>query len=154
MFAADTVIHTVRAVWVTIIWIFLILIPIQFYLAGHGAFEFHNTTAAGRDTAWDPHRTLGDIMVLISLLQLLLGLAARLPRGLLFRSVGLFVLMVLQYVLAGLGDTVSTRFIAALHPVNALAITGLALGLVILSRPYLPIARFRPAATEARAGGE
>jgi len=56
--------------------------------------------------------------------------------------------MILQYVLARLGDSVSTRFIAALHPLNALAITGLTIGLVILSRPYLPIARFRPAATE------
>lgn len=137
-------ISAVRSTWVTIIYLFIILIAIQFYLAGHGAFEFHNATAAGRDAGWDPHRTLGDIMVLLSLLQLLLALAARLPRGLLIRAVGLFVLMVLQFVLAQLGDSVSTRFIAALHPLNALAITGLVIGLVIESRPFSPIPRFRP----------
>jgi hypothetical protein len=148
MFTSDNMIGALRSAWTSIIWVFLILLPVQFYLAGHGAFEFHNASAAGRDAAWDPHRTLGDILLLIALIQLPLAFAARLPRPLLIRAVGLPVLMVLQYVLARLGDSVSTRFIAALHPLNALAITGLTIGLVILSRPYLPIARFRPAATQ------
>src|SRR5947209_835197 len=132
------VIRALQSTWVSVIWLFLILVPIQFYLAGHGAFEFHNSTDSGRDAGWDPHRTLGDILLLISLLQLLLALAARLPRALLVRAVGLFALMILQYILASLGDSVSTRFIAALHPVNGLAITGLMIGMVIQSRPYLP----------------
>jgi Family of unknown function (DUF6220) len=137
-----------RATWAIVAWLFLILIPIQFYLAGHGAFDFHNATAAGRDSGWDPHRALGDIMVLISLIQLPIALAGRLPRGLLTRAIGLPVLMILQYFLASLGDSVSTRFIAALHPVNGLAILGLTIGMVIDGRQYLPIGRLRPASGE------
>jgi Family of unknown function (DUF6220) len=114
-----------------------------------GAFSFHNARASGRDSAWDPHRTLDDILVLISLLQLLLALAARLPRPLLLRAGALFVLMIVQYTLAQLGDSTSTLWIAALHPVNALAITGIAIGIVIEGRAHLPIARIRPTAASA-----
>lgn len=135
-----------RSTWVGVIYLILILIPVQFYLAGHGAFEFHNASAAGRDSGWDPHRTLGDILLLLSLLQLLLAIPTRLPRSLLVRAAGLFALMVVQYILAQLGDSVSTRFIAALHPVNALAITGIVIGMVIESRSLSPLARLRSTA--------
>jgi hypothetical protein len=141
--------NALRITWMLVVLIFLLLIPVQFYLAGHGAFEFHNSTASGRDASWDPHRALGNLLLLISLLQLLLALAARLPRPLLFRAVGLFVLMIVQYVLAQLGDSVSTRWLAAFHAVNALAITGAAIGMVLEGRSYLPIARFRSPATGA-----
>jgi hypothetical protein len=135
-----------RATWVGVIYLFLILIPVQFYLAGHGAFEFHNATAAGRDAGWAPHRILGDALLLLSLVQLLLALPSRLPGSLLTRAAGLFGLMVVQYILAQLGDSVSTRFLAALHPVNALAITGIVIGMVIESRSFSPLARLRSTA--------
>ena len=93
-------------------------------------------------------------MLLIALLQLLLTLPARLPRSLLLRAAGLFVLMVVRYILAQLGDSISTRFIAALHPVNALAITGIVIGMVIESRPFSPIPRLRATAAEAVPAGE
>lgn len=143
--AGSGLIGAVRTAWIVVVLIFLITIPVRFYLAGHGAFAFHSASASGRDSAWDPHRTVGDILVLLSLLQLLLAVAARLPRRLLLRAVALFVLMIVQYVIAQLGDSKSTLWIAALHPVNALAITGIAIGMVIEGRAYLPIARFRAA---------
>lgn len=141
--------NALRSSWIVVVLIFLALIPVQFYLAGHGAFEFHNSTAAGRDAGWDPHRALGDILALLSLIQLLLALAARLPRPVLIQAVALLVLMIVQYVLAQLGDSVSTRWLAALHPLNGVAIMGTAFGMVIGGRQYVPITRFRSSAAEA-----
>jgi uncharacterized membrane protein len=80
----------------------------------------------------------GTLMGLVVLLGLLAGLAARLPRRLLGLTGLLFVLMLIQMVLAGVGDSESMRWLAAAHPVNALLLTGVAIALAIRSRVYLP----------------
>jgi Family of unknown function (DUF6220) len=139
-----------RSVWASLIWLFVVLVPIQFYLAGHGAMEgaySSDKATAGKPIvvmtgAWDPHVILGTLMLLISLLTLLFALAGRLPRRLLAFTGALFVLMIIQYILPLFYDSASTRAIAALHAVNALLVTGLAIDLAIRSRPYFPIARF------------
>jgi hypothetical protein len=131
-------------------WLFVILIPIQFYLAGHGAFEYHNTAAKARTDAWGAHAGVGDLMLLISLLALLVALAGRLPRRLLIFAGALFVFMVIQLLLAvAFGDNTSTRWIAALHPVNALIVTGLGGMLAVRARQYLPFGPWREAPTAA-----
>ncbi|HEV3311546.1 MAG TPA: DUF6220 domain-containing protein [Chloroflexota bacterium] len=133
--------RVLRGIWTSLIWLFAIMIPIQFYLAGHGAME--GAHAADKailpmKTAWDPHVAFGTLMLLVSLLVLLTALAARPPARLLGMSAGLFVLMIIQFVLPFFNDSASTRGIAALHAVNALLITGIIIGLIIRSRPYWP----------------
>jgi hypothetical protein len=154
-----------RSIWSVLISLFLIMIPIQFYLAGHGAMEGANVATHVGDkgihitrtimsTAWDPHSAFGTLMLLVSLLILLVALGARLPRRLLGMTAGLFVLMVIQAIVLGaFNDSSSTRWIAAIHPVNALVIIGLAIALMVRGREYLPIARFRPAVGEPVAAG-
>jgi len=150
-----------RSVWVSLIWLFVILIPVQFYLAGHGAMEGGHSAdkASGKppvltvmSNAWDPHIAVGTIMALLAILIVLVALTSRLPGDSLLLSVGLFVLMLAQYILPFFNDSASTRGIAALHAVNALLVTGLAVMLALRSRPYLPIGRSSsPAHTEASA---
>jgi hypothetical protein len=139
-------------VWAVLIWLFIIMIPIQFYLAGHGAMEgahAGDNSIVGMKSAWDPHIAFGTLMVLVSLLTLLVALAARLPRRLLGHAAALFVFMVIQFLLPNWYDSASTRWIAALHGVNALIVTWLAYMLARGTPPYLPIARFRRSAVEA-----
>jgi hypothetical protein len=144
--------RVLRSIWASLIWLFVILIPIQFYLAGHGAMEGgHSTDQASKTppvltvmpNAWDPHMAVGTIMSLIALLILIVGIAAQLPRRLLGFTAVFFVFMLIQFILPFFNDSASTRPIAALHVLNALIVTGIAIGLGIRARPYLPIARFR-----------
>ncbi|HZT96461.1 MAG TPA: DUF6220 domain-containing protein [Chloroflexota bacterium] len=142
-----------RVVWASLIWLFVIMVPIQFYLAGHGAME--GAHAADKKitpmkTGWDPHIAFGTIMVLVALLVLLAALASRPTRRLLGMSAGLFVFMIIQFVLPFFNDSAGTRWIAALHGVNALIVTGLAIGLLIRTRPYWPFAK--PSAQVAAGG--
>jgi hypothetical protein len=94
---------------------------VQFLLAGYGVFD---------DDSFGAHRILGDLLTLISLVVLILAAVGRkeaLPAsGLLF---GLFIL---QNILAAVGD--SAPAIGALHPVNGLAILGVAM-LAAAGRP-------------------
>ena len=128
--------RVMRSTWTVLTWIFLVAIPVQFYLAGLGAFH------AFKSDPWNAHAAWGTLMGLLALLMLLVALAARLPRRLLGFTALLFVLMVIQFILGGLGD--SAKGVAALHPVNALLIIGVAIMLVFRSRIYSPVARFRP----------
>jgi hypothetical protein len=70
--------RTFRSTWSVLISLFLIMIPIQFYLAGHGAMEGANVATHVGDkgihirrtimsTAWDPHSAFGTLMLLVSL---------------------------------------------------------------------------------------
>lgn len=130
--------RVLQSIWALLTWLVVLMIPVQFYLAGQGAFAFHDAAAAARDDAWGAHALFGTLIGVVVLLALLFGLAARLPRRLLGLTGLLFVLMLVQMVLAGFGDSSSTRWLAAVHPVNALILTGVAIMLVIRSRAYLP----------------
>jgi hypothetical protein len=127
-----------RPTWAILTWLVVLMIPVQFYLAGQGAFAFHEATASSRDDAWAAHAAFGSLIGLVVILVLLTGLAARLPRRLLGMTGLLFVLMLVQVALAGFGDSASTRWLASVHPVNALLVTGVAVSLAIRGRAYLP----------------
>jgi Family of unknown function (DUF6220) len=138
--------RVLRSIWAILVWLFVALLPIQFYLAGHGAME--GAHAADKNihvmsTAWDPHSALGTIMGLLAILILILGLASRLPRPIPGHTGGLFVAMLVQFILPFFNDSASTRWIAALHGLNALVVTGAAVTLALRARPWIPIARFR-----------
>lgn len=130
-----------RSVWSILVWLVLVMLPIQFYLAGYGAFSFSHGTTTTHDSDWNAHAAFGSIIGLVVILVLISGLLSRLPRQLMGMTVGLFVLMIVQILLAAAGD--SAPVLAALHPVNALLITGLTMSLALRARAYLPFGRFK-----------
>lgn len=93
-------------------WILFAALILQVFLAGVGLFVSGDSFAAHRDLGW--------ILHLSPILVLLLAWAARAPRGTILMAVGLLVVMLFQPFLPGLRD--SLPLVAALHPVNALAI--------------------------------
>ena len=101
-------------------------VVVAFFLAGAGVFrakpkgDEHLLESA----TFDAHRGLGWILQLGALLLLLLALLAWPGRRRLVGSAVLFVLLIVQGVLGGLGE--DAPWIAALHPVNGLLILGLA----------------------------
>ncbi|MCI0711946.1 MAG: DUF6220 domain-containing protein [Chloroflexi bacterium] len=95
-------------------WIVLAALLIQFYLAGTAIF------GAG---SFEPHRSLGGVLLLPVLLLLVLALVGRLGGRVIGLSLLLVVLFIVQGILPALRD--DAAWVAALHPVNALALMGI-----------------------------
>jgi uncharacterized membrane protein YhaH (DUF805 family) len=112
---------TGRRVHLGFIAVFLLLIFVQFYLAGRGVFGQSN---------YDAHKDLGDFLHLFSLIILIATIAIPATRNRvdIGMAAGLFVLVTIQAII---GDFKHPA-IAAFHPVNALLIIGLSFH--ILSR--------------------
>jgi hypothetical protein len=89
--------------------LFLGLGLIMFFLAGLGTFG----------ESFDPHRIVGSLLTLTSLILLILAAIGR--REALIPSAALFGLMIVQTVLAVAGSE-GASVIGALHPVNGLLI--------------------------------
>jgi hypothetical protein len=87
---------------------------VQFFLAGLAAFG---------GTDWDPHRTWGGVLTVLSLVILILAIVGR--RQALQASAILFGLMVVQNILGGVGT--DAPVLGALHPIVGLAILGVAM---------------------------
>jgi len=118
----------VRAAFKYLIGLFFVGVIAQIGLAGVGAFHTVSKNDDGplaKEKAGDwfgPHAAVGYLLVLLSLLILIIALAAR--DGRLRRGAGLlFGLMIVQVLLAWLGGGVWA--LGFLHPINALAIFGL-----------------------------
>ena len=82
------------------------------------------------------HGDLGVLLFLLTLLLPVAGLLARLSGRMILLSVGLFVLALLEVVSAVLGRRVP--FLAALHPANALLMSGLAVFLLVHGWHVMP----------------
>jgi hypothetical protein len=115
----------VRAAFKYLVGLFVAGVVVQVGLAGVGAFHTvskNDDGALAKEKAGDwfgPHAAVGYVLVLISLILLIVALAAR--DGRLRRGAGLlFGLMIVQVLLAWLGDGVWA--LGFLHPINALAI--------------------------------
>jgi hypothetical protein len=94
--------------------IFLAGLLLQFYLAGTAIF------GAG---SFAPHRMLGSALIVLAILFPVLALVGRLSRPLIGLSLLLVFLTIVQMMLPSLRANAS--WIAALHPVNALALMGI-----------------------------
>jgi ABC-type polysaccharide/polyol phosphate export permease len=95
-------------------WLVLAGVLLQFYLAGMALFGVGS---------FELHRTLGYLLAVPVVLLLALALAGRLGRFLIGLSALLVLLTIVQIMLPSLRG--STSWIAALHPVNALALLGI-----------------------------
>lgn len=116
----------------------VVAVALQFPLAAWGIFDGRTgnlptgSTKLADTTTLDAHRAVGDLIVLLALLLLAAALAAG-ARGRALRMVAaLFALTVVQSVLGGAGA--STPLLGALHGLNALAILGLSVHIVIRDR--------------------
>jgi hypothetical protein len=100
-----------------IVTLFLLCAVAQFFFVGLIAFGYES------GGLW--HQTLGDAMVPFALVIAIVSAFA--GRRIAILGLILFLLMVLQYVLAKFAPGLSP-WVAALHPVNGLAILGVAGG--------------------------
>src|SRR5947209_1639686 len=130
-----------RSAWSWLVVLFAVLLVVQFFLAGIGAYQ---VPKGSYDTQWGAHRAFGDLLLVLGLILLVVALAARLPTRLAGYTAALFVLLVIQFLLGKLGGT-SASGLGALHAVNALIIVSLAAVLGHAARAYLPMERSRPA---------
>lgn len=97
-------------------WLFAAGVVAQVFLAGLGLF------ASGAH--WADHRALGSAIGAFPIALLVLAVAGRLPVRVVGLAAAIFGLYALQFVFAHAGNGA----VAALHPVNALALFWLAVG--------------------------
>jgi hypothetical protein len=109
--------HTVRLGFIGVAWLFLACVVVQVFLAGLGVF-------AGTQN-FTLHREFGYLFGWLTLALLLLALVGRLGRRWIGLSALLLGLFAFQSVFVALREVMPD--VAALHPVNALAIFGVAL---------------------------
>src|SRR3982074_2436758 len=141
-----------RPAYIAAAWLFLILIPVQFYFAAAGSFS---------NLSFSPHMWLGLGLHALSGVLIVIALVGRLPRRALYYGVLQFILISGQVGLARLqfpDRTISAEpqfirdlvnaimvpmhnafgtgsgIIASLHGVNALAIAGVAVLTVMYAR--------------------
>jgi hypothetical protein len=117
---------------------FLGLAALQFFLAGLGVFR-NNPKPSEKiieSSTFIPHRVVGDLTTLVVLI--ILGLAFYTQRQLQL-CVTLFVLMVVQFLLAGLGE--DTPVFGALHGLNGVALLAVGSLLLVRLRPGTPAVR-------------
>jgi hypothetical protein len=111
--------------------IFLAIVA-QIGAAGYGAFYVANKLKDKNDTlshegfehGWDFHTGMGWIIVYAGIILFLLALVARIGRPRIWYVLGLAVALIVQLLLAWLGEGVPGA--GFLHPLNALVVFGLA----------------------------
>ena len=113
---------------------FLLLLAVQIFLAGLGAFR---TEAVGADSAFAPHRDFGFALGGAALVILVLALVARAGRAAIIGAAAIVVLInVAQSLLASLAD--DHALFGGLHAFDGLAIIGIAAWLWTRSRQRAP----------------
>jgi hypothetical protein len=116
-----------RWVHVGAAWLFVAGVLVQGYLAGQAL------TQLGGNGDFEAHRSIGfTIMGILALVVLLAALVGRLPRTHVGLSVLLLILYVVQTSLPGMAG--SSPAVAALHPVNAMVLLGLAVAIGFRAR--------------------
>ena len=120
---------TRRSAFVVYRWaltVFLLLGVLQIFLAGMGVFALNGREiGAAGETAFSPHRLVGNIMSAVALVILVLVLVARPGTADVIGAAVLFVLTgIAQSVFANLGTDAS--FWGGLHALDGLIVIGLA----------------------------
>src|SRR4051812_1960546 len=105
--------QTIYRIYQGFAWIVFVGLLLQFFLAGLGVFRAAN---------FGPHQTLGDLLIVASVVLLILAVASFVTSNLDRWKVGmatlLVVLLLLQYLLASDFLQDDAPAISALHPVN------------------------------------
>jgi hypothetical protein len=132
--------RTADSVHQYLIMLWLVGVALAVFLAGLGVFETTRTSKIGGSSTklveandLDPHRFVGFLLVLGTLLVLIAALVARSSRRQVGMSVAFVVLGIAQLFLAGAGSSSGAAF-GGLHVLNAFVLTGLAIGLLLDDR--------------------
>ena len=122
---------TMVTVFRTVAIVTVVVVVVQFFLAGLGAFDaVHSGVAADDTSAYDPHKMVGYLVALLSLVLLVLAIVARLGGRLIGMTATLLVLAgPIQPLLAGAGAD-SGAFWGALHALVGALILGLTANLI------------------------
>jgi hypothetical protein len=104
--------------WLTLL--FFVGVVVQFLLAGLGVFGIDQGTKLDDQSSLDPHRALGNLLVVIAIVLIVLVAVARPTRVVTVPYVVLLVATILQAVFAGIGGEAG----GALHGLNACAVFG------------------------------
>ena len=116
-----------RWIHIAAAWLFAGGVLLQGYLAGQALREL------GGNGDFEAHRSIGySLMGILALVVLAAALVGRMPRRHVGLSVLLFVLYVVQTSLPAARD--SSPAVAALHPVNAMVLLGLAIAIAVRAR--------------------
>lgn len=118
-----------RVAYVALVWLFLIGLVVQVFLAGLGMFS-----ADSRD--FGIHIQLGWILHLIPVLILIAAAVGRVGRPTILWVAALVMTTLVQPFLPGLRDTAVV--LAALHPVNAMVMFAITVRLAWTSPALLP----------------
>lgn len=111
----STRIRWARGGYVVVAGLFVVCVLIQVFIAGMAVFVDPEN--------WSLHANFVHVFEFLPLVMLVLAFLGRLSQGLKLLPAVLFVLLIVQYATAlGFSDSV----VAALHPVNALVIFGIA----------------------------
>ncbi len=109
-----------RVVHRWIVDLFAVLLIVQFFLAGLGAFTtVHNKKFS--DNNFGPHGALGTVLVIVALVIAVLAAIGRWSPYVTRLSGALVVLMVIQFIL-GVAGANSAPILGGLHAVNAVLI--------------------------------
>jgi Ni,Fe-hydrogenase I cytochrome b subunit len=129
-----------RMAYLVVAWLFVACLVVQVFLAGLGVF-------AGADN-FATHRDFGYLFGWLTLILIALAIIGRLGRRLIWLSVLVFGLFVLQSVFVALRETAPV--VAALHPVNGFLILLISISIAQRARRELrnpaPQATAEPAA--------
>ncbi|HXV02395.1 MAG TPA: DUF6220 domain-containing protein [Gaiellaceae bacterium] len=125
--------RTVFRYW---LWVFLAMVVLQIAFAGYGAFSTADKVSDGSvdeksyEDSFGLHIGFGYLVLLAGLVTLILALVARPGRQRVLHSLVIFVLLIVQVLLAWTGAAVPGVF-GALHPLNAFLILGAVLALTM-----------------------
>jgi hypothetical protein len=112
-----------RYVYLALVWLYLVGILVQVFLAGMGLF------GVARD--FEPHVGLGWLLHLVPILLLIAAAVAKVGPRLIWWNVTLLVVQFIQPILALARD--DAPVVAAFHPVLALVIFWLALSMGLMA---------------------
>jgi hypothetical protein len=110
------------------LWVLLALVVLQIAFAGYGAFDVAHNTDGGTvdeksfEDSFGLHIGFGYLVLLGGLLTVILALVARAGRPRVMHSLVIFVLLIVQVLLAWFGFEIPV--IGTLHPLNAFLILG------------------------------
>jgi hypothetical protein len=118
--------RVIRVAHLFVAWAFVVTILIQVFLAGLVLFA---------QESWSLHRLFGYTLLFLPLAMLILAPLGRLPRGAIVLD---GVLLLFYFVQTLLPSPVIPRPLAALHPVLALLMFGLASMVAVRARTFVP----------------
>ena len=111
------IIHWARMAYLVVAWLFAVAVIAQIFLAGLSLFA----SAAN----WGTHREFGYSIGFLAVLLVVLAFLGRIPRAIGLWLALLFVVYAIQTILPNLRRDMP--WVAALHPVNAVAVFWIAL---------------------------